>query len=84
VPEEDRVGRLGHRPSVLVVGAGQTRLLLASELRRCGARVLPAEGHGMNGALQDAFNLAWKLALVHRGAADPACSIATRPSRPMP
>jgi 2-polyprenyl-6-methoxyphenol hydroxylase-like FAD-dependent oxidoreductase len=31
----------------------------------------PAEGHGMNGGLQDAFNLAWKLALVHHGAADP-------------
>jgi 2-polyprenyl-6-methoxyphenol hydroxylase-like FAD-dependent oxidoreductase len=32
----------------------------------------PAEGHGMNSGLQDAFNLAWKLALVHHGAADPA------------
>ena len=32
----------------------------------------PAEGHGMNCGLQDAFNLAWKLALVHHGAADPA------------
>src|SRR5204862_6187637 len=32
----------------------------------------PAEGHGMNGGLQDAFNLAWKLALFHHGAADPA------------
>jgi 2-polyprenyl-6-methoxyphenol hydroxylase-like FAD-dependent oxidoreductase len=31
----------------------------------------PAEGHGMNRGLQDAFNLAWKLALVHQGAADP-------------
>jgi 2-polyprenyl-6-methoxyphenol hydroxylase-like FAD-dependent oxidoreductase len=31
----------------------------------------PAEGHGMNCGLQDAFNLAWKLALVHHGAADP-------------
>ncbi len=29
----------------------------------------PAEGHGMNCGLQDAFNLAWKLALVHQGAA---------------
>jgi 2-polyprenyl-6-methoxyphenol hydroxylase-like FAD-dependent oxidoreductase len=29
----------------------------------------PGEGHGMNSGLQDAFNLAWKLALVHRGAA---------------
>ena len=31
----------------------------------------PAEGHGMNSGLQDAFNLAWKLALVHHGATDP-------------
>ena len=31
----------------------------------------PAEGHGMNCGLQDAFNLAWKLALVHHGDADP-------------
>ena len=32
----------------------------------------PAQGHGMNTGLQDAFNLAWKLALVHHGVADPA------------
>jgi 2-polyprenyl-6-methoxyphenol hydroxylase-like FAD-dependent oxidoreductase len=31
----------------------------------------PAEGHGMNCGLQDAFNLAWKLALVQKGVADP-------------
>jgi 2-polyprenyl-6-methoxyphenol hydroxylase-like FAD-dependent oxidoreductase len=30
----------------------------------------PAEGHGMNCGIQDAFNLAWKLALVHHGVAD--------------
>jgi len=30
----------------------------------------PAEGHGMNTGLQDAFNLGWKLALVHHGFAD--------------
>src|SRR5277367_1797150 len=29
----------------------------------------PGEGHGMNCGLQDAFNLAWKLALVHQGTA---------------
>jgi 2-polyprenyl-6-methoxyphenol hydroxylase-like FAD-dependent oxidoreductase len=28
----------------------------------------PTEGHGMNRGLQDAFNLAWKLALVCKGA----------------
>jgi 2-polyprenyl-6-methoxyphenol hydroxylase-like FAD-dependent oxidoreductase len=32
----------------------------------------PAEGHGMNCGLQDAVNLAWKLALVYKGAAEPA------------
>jgi 2-polyprenyl-6-methoxyphenol hydroxylase-like FAD-dependent oxidoreductase len=31
----------------------------------------PAEGHGMNAGIQDAFNLAWKLALVHDGLANP-------------
>ncbi len=31
----------------------------------------PAEGHGMNTGLQDAANLAWKLALVGHGVADP-------------
>lgn len=30
----------------------------------------PAGGQGMNTGMQDAFNLAWKLALVHRGQAD--------------
>ena len=29
----------------------------------------PGEGHGMNCGLQDAFNLAWKLALVHQATA---------------
>ncbi|WP_353064551.1 FAD-dependent monooxygenase [Tunturibacter psychrotolerans] len=32
----------------------------------------PSEGHGMNCGIQDAFNLAWKLALVHDGVADSA------------
>jgi 2-polyprenyl-6-methoxyphenol hydroxylase-like FAD-dependent oxidoreductase len=32
----------------------------------------PSEGHGMNGGLQDAINLAWKLALVYQGTADPS------------
>jgi hypothetical protein len=30
----------------------------------------PAGGQGMNTGMQDAFNLAWKLALVHRGLCD--------------
>ena len=32
----------------------------------------PAGGQGMNTGLQDAYNLAWKLALVVKGQADPA------------
>ena len=32
----------------------------------------PAQGHGMNSGLQDAFNLAWKLALVCHGYCTPA------------
>jgi 2-polyprenyl-6-methoxyphenol hydroxylase-like FAD-dependent oxidoreductase len=32
----------------------------------------PAGGQGMNTGLQDAYNLAWKLALVHKGKATPA------------
>jgi 2-polyprenyl-6-methoxyphenol hydroxylase-like FAD-dependent oxidoreductase len=32
----------------------------------------PAQGHGMNCGLQDAFNLAWKLALVHNSNANSA------------
>jgi len=32
----------------------------------------PSEGHGMNGGLQDAINLAWKLALVYHGESEPA------------
>jgi 2-polyprenyl-6-methoxyphenol hydroxylase-like FAD-dependent oxidoreductase len=32
----------------------------------------PGEGHGMNCGVQDAFNLAWKLALVQQGAAHDA------------
>jgi FAD binding domain len=31
----------------------------------------PAGGQGMNTGMQDAFNLAWKLTLVHRGFASP-------------
>jgi 6-methylpretetramide 4-monooxygenase / 4-hydroxy-6-methylpretetramide 12a-monooxygenase len=32
----------------------------------------PASGQGMNTGIQEAHNLAWKLAMVHRGQADPA------------
>ena len=39
----------------------------------------PAGGQGMNTGIQDAFNLAWKLALVI-GASPTGCSTRTRPS----
>jgi 2-polyprenyl-6-methoxyphenol hydroxylase-like FAD-dependent oxidoreductase len=40
------------------------RLLLAGDAAHTCS---PAQGHGMNSGLQDAFNLAWKLALVCQG-----------------
>jgi hypothetical protein len=43
------------------------RVLLAGDAAHLCS---PAQGHGMNTGLQDAFNLAWKLALVCNGVAD--------------
>jgi 2-polyprenyl-6-methoxyphenol hydroxylase-like FAD-dependent oxidoreductase len=45
---------------------GSGRVLLAGDAAHA---CTPAEGHGMNTGLQDAFNLGWKLALVCRGEA---------------
>lgn len=45
------------------------RILLAGDAAHVCS---PFQGHGMNTGLQDAFNLAWKLALVCRGEAAPA------------
>ena len=42
------------------------RMLLAGDAAHA---CTPAEGHGMNTGLQDAFNLGWKLAMVCRGEA---------------
>jgi 2-polyprenyl-6-methoxyphenol hydroxylase-like FAD-dependent oxidoreductase len=44
------------------------RVLLAGDAAHVCS---PAEGHGMNTGLQDAFNLGWKLALVCRGISGP-------------
>jgi 2-polyprenyl-6-methoxyphenol hydroxylase-like FAD-dependent oxidoreductase len=44
------------------------RILLAGDAAHA---CTPAEGHGMNTGIQDAFNLGWKLAFVCRGEAGP-------------
>lgn len=44
------------------------RILLAGDAAHVCS---PSQGHGMNSGLQDAMNLAWKLALVCRGHAAP-------------
>jgi 2-polyprenyl-6-methoxyphenol hydroxylase-like FAD-dependent oxidoreductase len=44
------------------------RVLLAGDAAHVCS---PAEGHGMNTGLQDAFNLGWKLALVAQGVSAP-------------
>ena len=44
------------------------RVLLAGDAAHVCS---PSQGHGMNSGLQDAFNLAWKLALVCQGHASP-------------
>jgi 2-polyprenyl-6-methoxyphenol hydroxylase-like FAD-dependent oxidoreductase len=45
----------------------QGRVLLAGDAAHACS---PAEGHGMNTGLQDAFNLGWKLALVCQGVSE--------------
>ena len=54
--------------SRVAAGFRSGRMLLAGDAAHACS---PAEGHGMNTGLQDAFNLGWKLALVCRGAAGP-------------
>lgn len=82
---DDATGVLqGYVPSASFVDvANPTRFHCASKVasRFRSGRVLlagdaahvcsPAQGHGMNTGLQDAFNLAWKLGLVCNGIAAP-------------
>ncbi len=55
--------RISHR---MVRRYGSGRIYLAGDAAHIHS---PAGGQGMNTGIQDAFNLAWKLALVTRGAA---------------
>ncbi len=55
--------RISHR---MVRGYGSGRVYLAGDAAHIHS---PAGGQGMNTGIQDAFNLAWKLALVARGLA---------------
>ena len=50
-------------------GSASGRILLAGDAAHVCS---PSQGHGMNSGLQDAFNLAWKLALVCQGHCTPA------------
>jgi 2-polyprenyl-6-methoxyphenol hydroxylase-like FAD-dependent oxidoreductase len=57
--------RISHR---IVLHYGSGRVFLAGDAAHIHS---PAGGQGMNTGIQDAFNLAWKLALVARGLAAP-------------
>ncbi|ANP56024.1 NADPH-dependent dioxygenase [Streptomyces griseochromogenes] len=65
-----------HEPSWVSVFTIQQRMIERMRVGRCfvagdAAHVhSPASGQGMNTGVQDAFNLAWKLAMVVRGQAD--------------
>ena len=54
------------------------RVLLAGDAAHA---CTPAQGHGMNTGLQDAFNLGWKLALVVGGAAEQVLLDSYQPER---
>ena len=57
-----------HCHSKVAAGYRSGRVLLAGDAAHASS---PSEGHGMNSGLQDAFNLAWKLALVCDRTAEP-------------
>ncbi|CAM5530256.1 3-(3-hydroxy-phenyl)propionate/3-hydroxycinnamic acid hydroxylase [Streptomyces tanashiensis] len=68
------VFRISHR---IVDGYGRGRVFVAGD----AAHIHPPTGaQGMNTGVQDACNLAWKLALVVRREAGPNCSPRTTPS----
>lgn len=58
------------RPQVRMVDTFQSnRVFLAGDAAHVHT---PAGGQGLNSSIQDAFNLAWKLALVEKGLSDPS------------
>ena len=57
---------------------GRGRVLLAGDAAHIHS---PAGGQGMNTGMQDAWNLGWKLALVHTGRARPALLDSYSPER---
>ncbi len=57
-----------HCHTKVAAGYRRGRALLAGDAAHVCS---PSQGHGMNSGIQDAFNLAWKLALVCHGDADP-------------
>ena len=57
---------------------GRGRVFLAGDAAHVHS---PAGGQGMNTGMQDAFNLAWKLALVAKGAAKPSLLASYSPER---
>lgn len=56
----------------------QGRVFLAGDAAHIHS---PAGGQGMNTGMQDAINLAWKLAMVRHGAADPDLLLSYSPER---
>jgi hypothetical protein len=61
--------QLFHTHSRIATRFRSERVLLAGDAAHACS---PIEGHGMNGGIQDAFNLGWKLALVATGKAPDA------------
>ncbi|KZT68269.1 hypothetical protein DAEQUDRAFT_728082 [Daedalea quercina L-15889] len=59
-----------YRPNIRVVDRfGKGRVFVAGDAAHVHS---PAGGQGLNSGVQDSFNLAWKLALVEKGLADPS------------
>ncbi|KAF5357444.1 hypothetical protein D9757_011598 [Collybiopsis confluens] len=60
-------GSMEYRPNIRMVDKfGNGRVFVAGDAAHVHS---PTGGQGMNSGIQDSFNLAWKLALVHKGLA---------------